>query len=217
MNSDSIHGSLDKYLLIPLLTVPSVGREVLFLTFFSSVSPPSCSDTLNSSFVSTSHRHSMQSVTPFISIFLHIWYNLPTACSHQPCILERGSFMKNKLYDRFTKMAIKSLTQLQNVKTIDDLTIEGYPPKEVREFLYQCYEMGYIKLTDAYRDAYLAPHFEHSLCHRLTISGYEFLNNLHASNAAKNARFAKMSSIAAIGVSLLSVISNIVLVYLSIK
>ena len=125
--------------------------------------------------------------------------------------------MKVNVYDRFTKMAIESLTQLQNVRTIDDHTIKGYPTKEVRDFLYQCHELGYIQLTGAYRDANLTPHFEHSLCHRLTISGYEFLNSLYASNAAKNARFAKISSIAAIGVSLLSVISNIVLVYLSIK
>lgn len=126
--------------------------------------------------------------------------------------------IKKSVYDRFTKMAIESLTQLaQNTKTIDEIAIKGYSHNEVQEFLYQCTELGYVELENAYRDASLIPHFENSLCHRLTISGYEFLNSLHASNAAKNARFAKISSITAIGVSLLSVISNIVLVYLSIK
>lgn len=125
--------------------------------------------------------------------------------------------MPKSSYDQFTKMAIKILSKVPNISNVEDLKFKEYSQSEIKEFLYQCHEKGYINFADAYRDANFAPHFEPLIKPGLTISGYEFLNSLYASNALKNARFAKFSSIAAILVSLLSVLSNIVLVYLSIK
>lgn len=125
--------------------------------------------------------------------------------------------MSKSSYDRFTEMAIKVLTKIPNITSVDELNFKEYSQAEIKEFLYQCSEKGYVNFVDSYRDANLTPHFEHLIKPGLTISGYEFLNSLYSSNAAKNARFAKISSIAAILVSLLSVLSNIVLVYLSIK
>lgn len=125
--------------------------------------------------------------------------------------------MKKSPYDHFTNMAIKILSQIPYVTNVNELNIKGYSKTEIHEFIYQSYERGYISFVDAYRDANTTPHFELLIKPGLTISGYEFLNSLYASNALKNSRFAKISSIAAIVVSLLSVISNIVLVYLSLK
>ncbi len=125
--------------------------------------------------------------------------------------------MSKSSYDRFTKMAINVLTQIPTITNVDELKFKEYSQTEIQEFIYQCHEKGYINFIDAYRDANTTPHFEHLIEPGLTISGYEFLNSLYASNALKNSRFAKFSSLAAIVVSLLSVISNIVLVYLSIK
>lgn len=125
--------------------------------------------------------------------------------------------MSKYSYDRFTKMAIKILSKVPSITKVDELNFKEYSQAEIQEFLYQCYEKGYVNFISAYRDANTKPHFEHLIKPGLTISGYEFLNSLYASNALKNSRFAKFSSIAAIAVSLLSVISNIVLVYLSIK
>lgn len=125
--------------------------------------------------------------------------------------------MSKSSYDRFTEMAIKVLIKIPNITSVDELNFKEYSQAEIKEFLYQCHEKGYVNFIDAYRDANCRPHFEHLIKPGLTISGYEFLNSLYSSNAAKNARFAKISSVAAILVSLLSVLSNIVLVYLSIK
>lgn len=125
--------------------------------------------------------------------------------------------MPKSSYERFTEMGIKILTQIPNISNVDELVFKEYSQTEVQEFLYQCHEKGYINFIDAHRDGNATPHFEHLIKPGLTISGYEFLNSLYASNALKNSRFAKFSSIAAILVSLLSVLSNIVLVYLSIK
>lgn len=125
--------------------------------------------------------------------------------------------MKKCPYDRFTEMAIKVLTKIQNITDIEQLSFEEYPQYEIKEFLYQCHEKGYVNFVDAHRDGNSSPHFDKLIKPGLTISGYEFLNGLYASNALKKSRFAKVSSIMAIIVSLLSVLSNIVLVYLSIK
>ena len=125
--------------------------------------------------------------------------------------------MSKSSYDHFTGMAIKILTQIPSITNVNELDVKEYSQVEIQEFIYQCYEKGYINFIDAYRDASATPHFEHLIKPGLTISGYEFLNSLYASNALKNARFAKFSSIAATLVSLLSVLSNIVLVYLSLK
>lgn len=125
--------------------------------------------------------------------------------------------MPKSSYDRFTKMAIKILSKIPDITNIDQLNSKEYSQTEIKEFLYQCHEKGYINFIDAYRDANSAPHFDHLIQPGLTISGYQFLNSLYASNALKNSRFAKFCSIAAILVSLFSVLSNIVLVYLSLK
>lgn len=125
--------------------------------------------------------------------------------------------MRKSTYDRFTKMAIGVLSQIPQISKIDEIKFKKYTQSEINEFLFQCHELGYVKFIDAYRDANATPHFEHLIPPGLTISGYQFLNSLYASNALKNSRFAKISSISAIAVSLLSVISNIVLVYLSIQ
>lgn len=125
--------------------------------------------------------------------------------------------MSKSSYDCFTEMAIKILTKIPNVTDAEQLNFREYSQTEIKEFLYQCYEKGYVNFFNAHRDGNFEPHFERLIKPGLTISGYEFLNSLYASNALKNSRFAKFSSIAAILVSLLSVLSNIVLVYLSIK
>lgn len=125
--------------------------------------------------------------------------------------------MHKSSYDSFTKMAIKILSNVPKITYVEELNFKEYSQSEIKEFLYQCHEKGYVNFIGAYRDANCNPHFEHLINPGLTISGYEFLNSLYASNALKNARFAKFSSIAAIFVSLFSVMSNIALVYLSIK
>lgn len=125
--------------------------------------------------------------------------------------------MTKSSYDNFTKMAIRILTKIPNITDVEQLNFPEYSHYEIKEFLYQCHEKGYVNFIDAYRDANSTPHFDSLIKPGLTISGYEFLNSLYASNALKNARFAKFSSIAAILVSLFSVLSNIVLVYLSLK
>lgn len=106
--------------------------------------------------------------------------------------------MSKYSYDRFTKMAIKILSKVPSITNVDELNFKEYSQAEIKEFLYQCHEKGYVNFISAYRNANATPHFEHLIKPGLTISGYEFLNSLYASNALKNARFAKFSSIAAI-------------------
>ena len=125
--------------------------------------------------------------------------------------------MNNKSYDSFSKMAISVLNQIVKTSSINNIHYKNFTSKQIDDFLYECYELKYVDLYDAFKDANNQPHFEAPENVHLTIEGYKFLNSLHASNALKQARFAKFSSIAAILVSLISVISNIVLVYLSIK
>lgn len=122
----------------------------------------------------------------------------------------------NKTYDRYTKMAIDILTQVQNASDVSDISVKGYSTTEINEFLYECSQLGYVNFVDTYRDANSIPHFEHLILPGLTIEGYKFLNSLYASNALANSLFAKRCSIASIFISLLSVLVNIALVCLSI-
>lgn len=127
--------------------------------------------------------------------------------------------MKNRKprnpYERFAKFAINVLKQVESKTPLNEITVKNRSSKEIMELISLCAESGYINCIDYFKTEDGTPHIEFP--NGLTIEGYKFLNSLYASSALKNSRFAKFSSIAAILVSLFSVISNIVLVYLSIK
>ena len=112
--------------------------------------------------------------------------------------------MKKASYSRYCKMAISILTQIPNVQTFEDLDLKGYTEADVRAFIYDCYENHYINLFDAYRDANGDPHLARFFSPALTLSGYQFLNSLYASDSLKKSRSAKITSIITIIISLTS-------------
>lgn len=124
--------------------------------------------------------------------------------------------MKNQSsYEKHCDFSISVLEQIINGTPYNEISVPGYTQKEIDELAYQFAENDIIVCIDKWRDGNFDPHVEFPK--GLTLKGYKYLNDLHATSAdrlAKQARtdslFAKTMSVISVIISLLTLVFSII-------
>ena len=110
-------------------------------------------------------------------------------------------------YEKFSKFAINVLVQVEQHTPIENIQVKKRAAQEIKDFLYQCAEHGYLDCVDFYMDGNLNPHFE--FVNGLTIDGYRFLNELYADSVQKSAKKANFFSITSLIISVLTLLLSL--------
>lgn len=122
---------------------------------------------------------------------------------------------KQSSYEKHCDFSISVLEQIISGTPYKEISVPGYTQKQIDELAYQFAENDIIVYIDKWRDGNFDPHVEFPK--GLTLKGYRYLNDLHATSADRLSKqahadslFAKIMSVISVTISLLTLAFSII-------
>ena len=122
---------------------------------------------------------------------------------------------KPSSYEKHCDFSISVLEQIISGTPYKEISVPGHTQKEIDELTYQFAENDIIICIDKWRDGNFNPHVDFPK--GLSLKGYKYLNDLHATSADrlsqqahKDSLFAKTMSVVSVIISLLTLVFSII-------